>query len=196
MNNTLETKSPNTELVPGSGITVTYDEIRQTPRFPRGLRLGLLIACALVTIAAAGLAGYLVDHSTTAAWGLALLSAGAAIAGINTVTYDANGPIVAGTTAPTAAQSFNANTITAVITGDGSATTFTLTHNWGISASGLTAATPWSFFEALTVGFYTANPFITARATNSVSYQCTAFSGAAFRVRLERPFSPDDNQHF
>jgi hypothetical protein len=194
-----EVNGPNdTELRPGKGITVTYDEIpfnRRGPLFPSGWRLALLLFFALVLGLSAGAAGWYF-HETGVFVSFVAIAIATIIAGLNTVTYDANGSIVAGTTAPTAQQSFNANTITAVITGDGATTTFTVTHNWAISASGITAATPWSFFEPLTVAFYTANPFLTARATNSVSYQCTAFSGAAFRVRLERPFSADDNQHF
>lgn len=104
----------------------------------------------------------------------------------NTVAYE--NP-VAGATAPTAAQSKNANTINAVITGDNSATSFVVTHNWNLSTAQRAKGFPVVQFEALANGGYAANPFVASQTANAITFTCVAFTGALLRVRISRPFS-------
>jgi hypothetical protein len=193
------TKGRKGQMEKQIGNLVTYDAI--PIRIRRGRReliglacaLGAAFVCAIVGLVLVGL-GF---HSASLmAW---IVAAGMGLVGANTVTYDANGTIPSGTTAPTAAQAFGANQISAVITGDATATTFTVTHNWGLTTAQLTAAQPNVTFEPLLAAFYSqgvagtngANPFIASRTTNTVVFTCLAFTGAAFRVVLKRPFSPD-----
>jgi len=103
----------------------------------------------------------------------------------NTVAYEYP---VAGATAPTAAQMRTHQQMTAVVTGDGAATTFTITHNMGIAA-GLLSEMPEVYFEALIAAGITAAPLVTTKTANTVVFTCTAFTGAGLRVRIKRPFS-------
>jgi hypothetical protein len=173
------------------GNLVTYDAIPIRIRRGRRELIGLvtvLVLCAIAAVVGTVLVGLGHHNASFIAW---VVAAGMGLVGANTVTYDANGTIPAGTTAPTAAQAFGANQISAVITGDGAATTFVVTHNWGLSTAQLTAAQPNVTFEPLLAAYYTADPLITTRAANSVTCTVVAFSGAAIRCVLKRPFSPD-----
>jgi Fe-S cluster assembly scaffold protein SufB len=119
---------------------------------------------------------------------VAALTAGSTILfGLNTVTYEWP---VAGVTAPTAAQSRTHQTVSAIITGDGAAVTFTLTHNWGLSVAELAGGFPWVNYEQLLASGYTAAPLITSKNTNTVVIGNTAFAGAGLRVTLFRPWTP------
>lgn len=106
----------------------------------------------------------------------------------NTVTYEAP---VSGTVAPTAAQSKNKNTVSAVVTGDGvvTSTSIVITHNWGLTAAQLAQGFPQVVVENLLVGGQAGNPIVAAKAANSVTLTVVAFTGAALRVRLQRPMS-------
>ena len=112
----------------------------------------------------------------------------------NTVAYE--WPIT-GATAPTAAQSKGHQTVSAVVTGDGAGTTFTITHNWNLPAtlSGVAYLGPFPEveFEELLAAGYTAAPLVTNvnKTANAVAFTCTAFTGAGLRVRLKRPWSPE-----
>lgn len=104
----------------------------------------------------------------------------------NTVAYEY--PVV-GATAPTAAQSKTKNYVTAVVTGDNAATSFTVVHNWNISAADRAAGFPVPSVQALANGGFAANVFVASQTANDVTFTCVAFNGALVRVRLERPFS-------
>lgn len=106
----------------------------------------------------------------------------------NTVAYTFP---VAGASAPTAAQSKKKNHVIAVVTGDNSATTFDVTHNWNISSADLAAGFPKFNIEPILASGITAAPFVTAanKTANTVTFTCTAFAGAGVRVVLERPYS-------
>lgn len=104
----------------------------------------------------------------------------------NTVTYEYP---VTGVTAPTAIQSRAHQQVAAVITGDGAATTFTVTHNWGLAAALIAANFPMVEYEYLLAAGYTAAALVSSKAGgNAVAFTCTAFTGAGLRVRLLRPW--------
>lgn len=114
----------------------------------------------------------------------------------NTLAYDAtdtaiNQPYAGGATPPTAAQAAYHNSFSAVVTGDGSATSIVFTHNWGLTAAQLTAALPWVILEPILASGNTAAAIVTTRATNSVTLTCTAFSGAGLRVRVVKPWTTE-----
>lgn len=95
-----------------------------------------------------------------------------------------------GATPPTAAQSRIHQTLVALITGDNAATSFVITHNWGLTTAQLTQLfAPWPTFVPLLAAFWGSNPFISARDANTVTFTCVAFTGAAMDVVLARPFS-------
>lgn len=98
---------------------------------------------------------------------------------------------VSGATPPTAAQSKKKNHVIAVITGDNSATTFDVTHNWNISAADLAAGFPKFNIEPILASGITAAPWVAVagKTANTVTFTCTAFTGAGVRVVLERPYS-------
>jgi hypothetical protein len=77
--------------------------------------------------------------------------------------------------------------MTALITGDGAGTTFTVTHNFG--APGSPAQFPEVNFEIILAAGYTAAPVITSKTANTVVFSCTAFTGQGLRVRIKRPWS-------
>jgi len=144
----------------------------------------LILAAAVLTLT--------VGVGAFVALGPSLLVAAAAggatiLFGVNTVTYEWP---VAGTTAPTATQSRTHQTVSAIITGDGAATTFTVTHNWGLSTAELAAGFPWVNDEQLLAAGYTAAQLITSKTTNAVAFSNTAFTGAGLRITLFRPWTP------
>lgn len=97
---------------------------------------------------------------------------------------------VVGATAPTAAQMRTHQQMTAVVTGDGSATTFTITHNMNIPAAQLSAM-PEVDFEPILAAGITAAPIVTTKTANTVVCTVTGFTGAGLRVRVKRPWSPE-----
>lgn len=104
----------------------------------------------------------------------------------NTVNY--TNPAT-GATAPTAVQSRTHQSIKATVTGDNSATTITITHNWGISTAQLALGFPNVQYEEILASGYTAAPIITGKTANAVTFSCTAFTGAGLVIVVERPFS-------
>lgn len=104
----------------------------------------------------------------------------------NTVAYTAP---VSGATAPTALQAKNKNFCNAVVTGDAAAVTFTITHNWNLSAADLAAGFPVWHFQPLSNAAYAANPFPASQTANSITFTCVAFTGAIVGMKIERPFS-------
>jgi hypothetical protein len=115
-----------------------------------------------------------------------LLGLGSIAFGVNTVTYTTP---VAGVTAPTAAQSRTHQMLIATITGDNSATTFVVTHNWALSVAELAAGYPVVILSPLLAAGYTAAALKTTSATNSVTFTNTAFTGAGLQVTLLRPWT-------
>ena len=143
-----------------------------------------LLGIAVVALAVCAFAGH-----TIGLGGLIGLAAagGALVFGANTVTYE--WPIT-GLVAPTADQSRTHQAVSAIITGDGAATTFTVTHNWGLSTAEIAAGFPWVNLEPLLVAYYTANPFVSSKAGGqAVVFTNVAFATAAIRVTLWRPWS-------
>lgn len=106
----------------------------------------------------------------------------------NTLNYE--NPSAGGATPPTAAVMKNHQQMSAIVTGDGSATSIVVVHNFGISAADLTLGYPEVEIEILLAAGNTAAAIVTTKATNSVTLTCTAFTGAGLRVRIKRPFSP------
>ncbi len=94
-----------------------------------------------------------------------------------------------GATAPTAAQARSHQTMKATVTGDNAATTFTFTHNWGLSAAQLALGFPNVSYEQILAAGYTAAPIITGKSANAITFSCTAFTGAGLVVAVARPFS-------
>jgi hypothetical protein len=146
--------------------------------------LGVLAVVSVVALAAA-VAAWL--HPAHTHGVLALLASLAVAFGANTVTYETP---VTGVTAPTAAQARTHQQVSAVITGDGAATSFTVTHNWGLSTADLAAGWAEVELEYLLAAGYTAAALITSKTANTVVFSCTAFTGAGLRVRVKRPWTP------
>lgn len=148
-------------------------------------RTRALILAAVVFTLAVGVGVFVALGPSLVMAGLA--GAGTLLFGVNTVTYETP---VAGTTAPTATQSRTHQSLSAIITGDGAATTFTVTHNWGLSTAELAAGFPFVTLEYLLAAGYTAASLITSKTTNAVAFSNTAFTGAGLRVVLARPWTP------
>jgi hypothetical protein len=153
---------------------VSY-ETRKSGRSRTWLLLGLLLVVALVLVWVTGL------HAAPM-----IAAAGILVFGItaNTLAYETP---VTGATPPTAFQSSRHNEVTAVVTGDGSSTDFTITHNFGLTAAELADGWPRVSFEYLLAAGYTAAALITSKTANTVVFSCSAFTGAGLRVRIERP---------
>lgn len=77
----------------------------------------------------------------------------------------------------------------ATVTGDAAATSFTVTHNWNLTAAELSAGYPNVDIEILLAAGYTAASTITSKTANAVVFGNTAFTGAGLRVVLSRPHS-------
>ena|ERR1700688_605820 len=103
----------------------------------------------------------------------------------NTIAFEY--PVV-GASAPTAAQMRTHQQMSAIVTGDGAATTFTINHNFGIPA-GRIGPFPEVIFESILPAGITAAPVITTKTANTVVITVTPFTGAALRVRIRRPWS-------
>jgi hypothetical protein len=152
-------------------------------RGSRSLFFGLvLILIALASLPAA--VGLVATHHTPLL--VAIVSGLGLLFGANTVTYET--PVI-GVTAPTAAQSRTHQMVSAVITGDGAAVAFTLTHNWHLTTADLAAGYPAVELEYLLAAGYTAAALITSKGTDTVVFSNTVFTGAGLRVRLLRPWS-------
>jgi hypothetical protein len=163
---------------------VVYETSR-TPDEIRAHRLKFWGLVAAVSVAiAVGVGCALVGHQGASLPILATASL-AFLFGLNTVAYEAP---VTGATAPTAAQSKGHNVISAIVTGDGAATSFTITHNWGLTTAQLAAgAFPLVEYEQLLAAGYTAAPLISSKTANAIAFTNTAFTGAGLRVRITRP---------
>ena len=130
-------------------------------------------------------AAFMLHFGVKGASGLALASLGSLLFGLNTVAYET--PVV-GATAPTAIQSRTHNQVTAIVTGDGTATSFTITHNWALTTAQLASgAFPRVEYEFLLAAGYTAAALIASKTANTVTFTCTAFTGAGLRVVIWRP---------
>ena len=163
-------------------MKVTYEiPVSARRRAINRLMGGVLIAAAVLLCV-----GALAIHSH--GFSLASLCAGlgSMIVGLNTVAYEYP---VSGATAPTAKQNSTHQQMSAIVTGDGSAVSFTITHNWGLSAAQNTNGFPEVEYEELLAAGYTAAPLVTSKNPNTVVFSCTGFTGAGLRVRLKRPMS-------
>lgn len=148
-------------------------------------RFAFMMAVFLCLLVAVG--AYALTSPAHGAQILALgVSAGSLLVGLNTVTYEWP---VAGVTAPTASQAKKHSTLVATITGDGTATSFVIVHNWALTAAELAAGFPTVSADHLLAAGYTAALLTGARATNQVTFANTAFTGAGLRITLARPFS-------
>lgn len=165
-----------------TGNTVSY----QLPRRTREFNTARVLGCALVVALLAIGYGVMTHAAPMQMLGWIGVLASGALFGLNTVAYEYP---VTGATAPTALQASVVNSLNAVVTGDNSATTFVVTHNWGLSAADLAAGFPIVNTEAILAAGNTAAVIVTTKATNSVTFTCTAFTGAGLRVNLQRPTS-------
>lgn len=112
----------------------------------------------------------------------------------NTIAYEypitGAGPITAAQARPHQQMSF-------LVTGDGAATTFTLTHNWGIASTGAGGSNANGFPEFTVEGVSGGAPPIlecaapAGKLTNTIVFTQVAATSAVFRVRLKRPWSPE-----
>lgn len=107
-----------------------------------------------------------------------------------TVTYEYP---VAGITAPTANQVARINQVVASVvkTADGDASAV-VTHSLALSAAQLAQGFPEVELEPVLGNFYTTQPFIAAKATNSVTITLGTGGGsgnasAQIRARVRRP---------
>lgn len=105
----------------------------------------------------------------------------------NTINYE--NPSAGGATPPTAQVMRAHQQMSAIVTGDGAATAFTITHNMNISAAQLALGYPKVEPEVLLAAGYTAAQLITSKTANTVVFSCTAFTGAGLRIRIDRPWS-------
>jgi hypothetical protein len=185
--NNVRYETPVPGLQPGPGIELAAEPA--SPKTANGAgaakRRLLWLFAGVLAICGAAAGAYWYFGPQVAVFLTTALSG--ALFGVNTVTYETP---VAGTTAPTATQARPHQQLSAVITGDGAATTFTVTHNWGIAAADLTAGWPGVEYEYLLAAGYTAAALITSKSANAVVFSNTAFTGAGLRVRIFRPWSP------
>ena len=82
--------------------------------------------------------------------------------------------------------------MTVLVTGDGGHFTFTVNHNFALSAAQLTDGFPEVDFEAILAAGITAAPIVTTKTANTVVFTCSAFTGQGLRVRIKRPWSPTE----
>lgn len=179
-------RTPDKLLAPGKGA-----EREKEMNLSTGTRMTLFSIAALVIVC---LAGVLSAHShSLEAQLFALTALPALLFGAVTVTYEYP---VAGTTAPTAAQSANANIVRANVIATADAdTTATITHNFGTSAGDLAAGRPIVILEPLLQASAGLSLWaFTSKTTNTVV--CTKSTavgsgnaGAQIRVHVLRPHS-------
>lgn len=98
---------------------------------------------------------------------------------------------VVGTVAPTAAQAFNANMLTATIVANDADTTAVVTHNWGLTTAQQNNL--WPTIQWYTQLASTVVPIISWAITNSVAVTMTKVSASGsngtYVVILMRPQS-------
>jgi hypothetical protein len=171
------------------GNLVTYEipaeqiagaKLRRRRIFIAALSIGALAVVAAFVAVSLGVASPSVAS--------VLAGLGSVLVGANTIAYEWP---TSGATPPTAPVMSKHQQMTAIITGDGAATTFTVTHNMNISASDLTGGFPEVFPEVILAAGNTALPVITSKTANTVVFSCTAFTGAGLRIRIRRPLSND-----
>lgn len=89
-------------------------------------------------------------------------------------------------TIPSPPSSVAFNQVTALLTGDNTATSVVITHNMGLSLAELSAYWPEVRFEALAQP--SASPFVIARAANTVTVGFNTTGVVAFALcRINRP---------
>lgn len=151
---------------------------------------GILVALALVLVAAG--AWFAIQHPVNPKEIMLALFAFTLLGGVPVVTYAYP---IAGTTAPTAAQSGPFTTLTATVFLDTSDTTVTVTHNWGIVQTNQGYLFPTIILTPAALG--ATAPFVTATIpassttpANSVTLGKAATgagTGCTFTVTLLRP---------
>ena len=95
---------------------------------------------------------------------------------------------VQGATPPTQIQSARINEVAGVYTGVSETDSFTITHNMQLSSAQLAEGLPEVEFEALTTDFYTEEPIVESKTSNTVVIGVTGTATSAFlRVRVKRP---------
>lgn len=156
-----------------AAVTYHLPPVRVGSSFRLPLMVAGFLACGVIALLSGG----------GLAW---LMAAGALAFGANTVTYE--NP-VAGTTAPTASESRGHQSLTCTVTGDGAATSFVITHNWGLTAAQLAKGFPFVIKDQILAAGYTAAAITGARTANDVTFANTAFTGAGLRITLLRPWS-------
>lgn len=103
------------------------------------------------------------------------------------ITYNYLNPVT-GATPPTAAQAAKHQTIVVAVTGDGTLTGFTVTHNWNISAAQRTAGFPLVNFTFANHADAVSGIFLASETANSMTFTCLATLGT-LQVALSRLFS-------
>jgi hypothetical protein len=166
------------------GNSVTYED----PAGKQKRRRRLVVALSFGALAIVAAFALVVTGHASPSLASVLAGLGSILVGANTIAYE--WPSATGATPPTAPVMSKHQQMSAIVTGDGAATTFTITHNMNISAADLTAGFPEvPPPEVLLAAGYTAAPVITSKTANTVVFSNTAFSGAALRVRVIRPRS-------
>jgi hypothetical protein len=168
-------------------INPRYTQI-ETPCF-RGKSLVLLThtwKAALTAAAAIALMTFGIGHGHSL---IALVTGSGLLFGA--VTQNFLWPAT-GAASPTAAQVANQDSVTADIVTDGVATTFTVTHNLGISAADITAGYPIVIFEPNSpTGIPATLLILITRPIASGNAVVLTFAAVAatFRIRILRPHS-------
>lgn len=144
--------------------------------------VGLILVLTMVGLAISG------QLHTAAVVNIFRMCLAVFVLGTVTVTYAYP---VSGTTPPTSAQAVNSNLLTATVNAADGDTTWTITHNWGLSAAQL--ANLWPLVHVYVQVSGTAGPLITAALTNSnvVTFgkSSSAGTGGTYVVELQRPHS-------
>jgi hypothetical protein len=130
----------------------------------------------------------------------ALLMIGSGSIGAFTVTYESfqfngqfGGGYTGGTTPPTQAQSFTVGTVIAQLNFTDTDTTFTLTHNFNLSAAAVAALRPcidwWTVGSVQAVGVAVAPilTFVGAANTVTVTKQQATGSGQTVAIAMYKP---------
>jgi hypothetical protein len=165
------------------GNSVTYED----PAGKQKRRRRLVVALSFGALAIVAAFALVVTGHASPSVASVLAGLGSVLVGVNTIAYE--WPSATGATPPTGPVMSKHQMMTAIVTGDGAATTFTITHNLAISAADVTAGFPLVDFEPILAAGITAAPFVASKTTNTVVCTCTAFTGAGLRVRVTRPRS-------
>jgi hypothetical protein len=166
-----------------AGNLVTY-EVPAKKKNRAGFALALM-ALALLAIVGACLLAHL--NLKPASFAMFLSAVGSLVFGLNTVAYEwpATSP---SSTPPTAIAMRGHQQLTAIVTGDGTATSFTITHNMHIPTAQLPMF-PEVEFEPILAAGITSAPIVGTKAADTITFTCSAFTGAGLRVRIKRPMS-------